>query len=248
MSPSKKDLLREYCKTKKPELKKKLILSHLNLVEYIAKKFAFRRDDLEDLIQVGTIGLIKALERYDLKHEVEFTTYATPNIIGEIKHYFRDKSRLVKVPRKLHELNSRVKTFIREYVREHGQSPTISTIALSVDSTEEEILESMEAGQTYETVSLDAPLYQTEKESTSTTPISLIDSLGIGAKDEIVLDKECLMQAIASLNRREQKIIYLRFYDNLTQAEIANLLDMSQMHVSRLLVFTLKKLSKALKK
>ena len=248
MSPSKRELLKEFCKTRDPETKRKIILSHLNLVEYIAKKFAFKRDDLPDLIQVGTIGLIKALERYDPKHEVEFTTYATPNIIGEIKHYFRDKSRLVKVPRKLHELNSKVKSYVREYVREHGHSPTISTISIAIDSTEEEILESMEAGQTYDTVSLDAPLYQGEKDGTASTPLSLIDSLGIGAKEEKVLDKESLRQAITALSRREQKIIYLRFYDNLTQAEIANLLDMSQMHVSRLLVYSIRKLSKAIKK
>ena len=232
----KDSLVAKYCKDRDNSLKEKILLSYAPLVEYIAKKLAFNKNDLEDLVQVGTIGLLRSLDRFEPSKDIDFSTFANPNIIGEIKHYFRDKSRLVKVPRKLQELNSKVKTFVKAAQRE-GRSPTVTEISIALDTTEERILESMEVGQTALVLSLDSPSYRGDnmKRGDSSAP-SLLDSLGVEGKEDDVLKKETIQQAIEQLNDREQKIIYLRFFCGLSQMEIAKRMALSQMHISRILV------------
>jgi RNA polymerase sigma-B factor len=238
----KESLVLQYVKTKSPELREKIVLHYNPLVAYIARKLSFNKNDAEDLVQVGVIGLLKALERYLPCRETDFSTFVTPNIIGEIKHYFRDQSRMVKVPRKLHETYSKIKTFIRECQRT-GHSPTISEIANHLEIDEEIVLESMEAGQSSVVYSLDAPSKIYSSGSSQTGP-SLLDKIGEDSNEDMFLNKEVLTQAMQKLDAREKKIIYWKFYLGMSQTEIAHKIGLSQMHISRLLTKSIKILKK----
>jgi RNA polymerase sigma-B factor len=242
-----KDLFEQYRKSEDPAIKDVIVQKHYNLVIHVSKKFLGRGESLEDLIQVGMLGMLKALNNYDPSFNAEFATYAMPMIIGEIKHYFRDYARLVKLPRRIHELNSQVKRIVFEYHQYKDRSPTIAELAEQVGCSEEEVLEAMEAGEATKALSLDAPAFVSERsgEVVTNSRSSLLESLGMNQLESRVLDRETLKYAIANLlNRREQRIIYMRFYDNLSQQEIANYLNLSQMHVSRLLKHAIAKLKK----
>src|SRR5471030_1369531 len=139
-------------------IRDELVVAHLNLVRYLAVKFANRGETLEDLIQVGTLGLIKAIDRFDSSRGVEFTTYATPTIIGEIKRHFRDKGWAVKVPRRLQELNLAVNRAVENLSMVLGRSPTVQDLAQKLGATDEEIIEAQELGQVYNLLSLDTEL------------------------------------------------------------------------------------------
>ncbi|MDD3806258.1 MAG: SigB/SigF/SigG family RNA polymerase sigma factor [bacterium] len=226
-----RELFIAYKTTGDNELRDRLILLFLNLVHFLAKKFAYRGEALEDLVQVGTIGLIKAIDRYDLGRGVEVSTYATPTIVGEIKRYFRDKGWALKVPRRLQELNMLVSRKSEELAGRLGHSPTPAEIAKALSVTEEEVLEAAEMGQVYNVLSLEAEVtVDSEKNG-----FSLLDY--IGEKDpqlERIGDITNLKEAMMELTKRERIVIYLRFYENLSQIEIAKRLGMSQMHVSRI--------------
>lgn len=245
MSSEKNKLVTRFLKTKDPQLRDQIILSFQPLVEYVAWKLAFNKSDIEDLVQVGTIGLIKSLERFDPDKEIDFSTFATPNIIGEIKHYFRDKSSIIKIPRRLQEQNSRIKTFVKGYMQDNAKSPTIQTIANELGITDEEVLESMEAGQSSYVSSLDAPAFAENDRSDGDAP-TLIESLSATTDDDQLLVQESLQLAIQQLPDREQRIILLRFYEGKTQAEIADHLNLSQMHISRLIGSAVARLKKVL--
>ena len=197
------------------------------------------------MVQVGSIGLLRALDRFNVERQIDFSTFATPNIIGEIKHYFRDKKNLVKVPRKLVELHSKVKRFIREY-HSHGKSPAVSVIAEALEESEEKILECLEANKSSSVLSLDTPYKSQSHRDTGSS--YLLETLGLEHDEDFYLSKITLFDALETLNTREKRIIYLRFYDGLSQTEIAETLNLSQMHISRLLGKTLIKLQKALVK
>jgi RNA polymerase sigma-B factor len=205
---------------------------------------AYNRDDYEDLIQVGTIGLLKSLERFKPSKDVDFATFATPNIIGEIKHYFRDKGNLVKIPRRLQELNTKIKNYIKIASQDNGYSPTIKELAEHLGVNTEDILEAMEAGQSSKVISLDSTVFSDN--NTEDETISLIDSLGVASNDENLLNGEGLKTALSKLGEREKSIITMHFYDGLTQREISMQFGISQMHVSRLLMFAIKELRKHL--
>jgi len=245
-----KELFRKYRETEDPKLKEQIVEQHYNLVIYVARKFLGKGESLEDLIQVGMIGLIKAMGNYDPNYNAEFATYAMPMIVGEIKHYFRDHSRLVKLPRRLHELNSQIKKLVFEFHQLKDRSPTIEEIAEELNASEEEVLEAMEAGESSRALSLDAPAFVTERSGNVVSArSSLIDSLGVDHLESKIIDRETLKYAIANvLNRREQRIIYMRYYDNLSQQEIAQFLELSQMHVSRLIKNAITKLQKYIEK
>lgn len=217
-----------------------LVQAYMPLVEYIARKLAFNRDDIDDLVQIGTLGLLRSLERFEVAKAVDFATFATPNIIGEIKHYFRDKRGLLKVPRKLQEQYSRIKKYIRES-QQNGFSPTIPQIANALELSEETVLESIEAWQSSTVVSLDAPAH-TGQSNHESSQSSVIDNLGSNETEQLVLNRVTLRQAMSHLPRRDQRIVFLRFYRGLSQAEIAERLNLSQMHISRLLNTALIKL------
>ena len=220
-------------------LRNELVVAHLNLVRYLAVKFANRGEALDDLIQVGTVGLLKAIDRFDLERGVEFTTYATPTIVGEIKRYFRDKGWAVKVPRRLQELNLSVNRAIEKLTVKLGHSPTVGELAQHLGASEEDILEAQELGQAYNLLSLDTELNGDGDKKSQT----LADYVGQNdAGLELLEDRANLERAFQVLTGRERVILYLRFYESVSQTEIAKRLNVSQMHVSRLQQKALEKL------
>jgi RNA polymerase sigma-B factor len=233
-----------FATTKDPKLRDDLVVTHLNLVRYLAVRFSNRGEAIDDLIQVGTVGLIKAIDRFDTERGVEFTTYATPTIIGEIKRHFRDKGWAVKVPRRLQELNLAVNRAVESLSIELGRAATVTDLTVRLGATAEEIIEAQELGQAYNVLSLDTELTP-EGDARSA---KLLDY--VGADDaELALfeDKANLEAAFHVLDPRERVIVYLRFYENVSQTEIAKRLNVSQMHVSRLQARALAKLKQFLK-
>lgn len=228
-------LFRRYSETGDPEIRDQLITMYLNLVKYLAYRFRNRGEPLEDLIQVGTVGLIKAIDRFDVDRAVEFTTYATPTIVGELKRYFRDKGWAIKVPRRLQELNMQVNQATEVLSQKFHRSPTVQEIATHLGATSEEILEALETSEAYNFVSLDR-----DRSSDADDSFSLLEYIG---RDDKLLanveDRTSLAAALAPLSPQEQRILYLRFFRGLTQTEIATELGISQMQVSRLLRRTL---------
>jgi RNA polymerase sigma-B factor len=223
------------------KLREQLVDQYIGLVEFLARRFRNRGEPLEDLVQVGTIGLLKAIERFDLDREVEFSTYATPTVVGELKRHFRDKGWAVRVPRRLQELHLELSKVVSELGQEIGRSPTVAEIAEYTGQSEETVLEGLEIAQAYNFTSLDAPI---DAESGTT---SFADQLG--SEDEHLENLEyraSLAPEMEKLPERERRILYLRFYRGLTQSEIADRLGISQMHVSRLLNRTLMHLREAL--
>jgi len=220
-------------------LRNELVVAHLNLVRYLAVKFANRGEALDDLIQVGTVGLLKAIDRFDLERGVEFTTYATPTIVGEIKRYFRDKGWAVKVPRRLQELNLAVNRATEKLTVKLGHSPTVTELAQHLGASEEDILEAQELGQAYNLLSLDTEL-NGEGDKKSQTLADYVGQNDAGL--ELLEDRANLERAFQVLTGRERVILYLRFYESVSQTEIAKRLNVSQMHVSRLQQKALEKL------
>ncbi|MGA9946366.1 MAG: SigB/SigF/SigG family RNA polymerase sigma factor [Candidatus Cybelea sp.] len=220
-------------------LRDELVVVHLNLVRFLAVRFANRGEPLDDLVQVGTVGLLKAIDRFDLERGVEFTTYATPTIVGEIKRYFRDKGWAVKVPRRLQELNLAVNRANDKLAVELGRSPTVGELAEHLKAGEDEIREAQELGQAYNLLSLDSEVSgETDKKSQT-----LADTVGVSDAGLALLeDRANLQRAFEVLTGRERVIIYLRFYESISQTEIAKRLNVSQMHVSRLQAKALDKL------
>jgi RNA polymerase sigma-B factor len=214
-----------------------LVELHLPLVEYLARRFRNRGEWLDDLTQVATIGLIKSIDRFDLERGVEFSTYATPTIVGEIKRHFRDKGWAVRVPRRLQELKLSLTKAIGDLAQREGRAPTVSELASHLQMSEEEVLEGLESANAYSTVSLDAP------DSGDEDAPAVADSLGIVDEAlEGVEYRESLKPLLERLPPREKKILLLRFFGNMTQSQIATELGISQMHVSRLLARTLTQL------
>jgi RNA polymerase sigma-B factor len=225
------------------KVRSELVVAHLNLVRYLAVKFANRGEALDDLIQVGTVGLLKAIDRFDLERGVEFTTYATPTIVGEIKRYFRDKGWAVKVPRRLQELNLAVNRAIEKLSVKIGRSPTVKELAEHLSVTEEDVLEAQELGQAYNLLSLDTEL-SGDGDKKSQTLADYIGATDAGLA--LLEDKANLERAFEVLSGRERVILYLRFYESVSQTEIAKRLNVSQMHVSRLQQKALEKLRNVL--
>ena len=218
-----------------------LVHLHLPLVEHCARRFRNRGEPFEDLVQVGTIGLLKSVDRFDTDRGVEFSTYATPTIIGEIKRYFRDKGWAIRVPRRLQELRMQIGSTSAELTQSLGRSPTPRELAEAIGCSVEEILEGLESSQAYSTLSLDAG------DSSDDGPASMLDSLGVlDVQLEHVEVRESLKPLLDRLDPREKKILLLRFFKNMTQSQIAEEIGVSQMHVSRLLTRTLEQLRASL--
>ena len=213
-------------------MREQLIESHLGLVEYLARRFAGRGEPLDDLVQVATIGLVKAVDRFDPDREVEFSTYATPTIVGELKRHFRDKGWAVRVPRRLQELNLRLGPVIGTLSQKLQRSPTVAEIAKAAEASEDEILEALDSAHAYSLISLDAGL--------SEEGLSYHEQ--IGGEDEsleALEDRLSVGPLLRNLPARDRQMLHLRFFKGMTQSEIAAELGISQMHVSRLLAKTL---------
>ncbi|MHB0999195.1 MAG: SigB/SigF/SigG family RNA polymerase sigma factor [Armatimonadota bacterium] len=234
-----KVLFLKYAKTHDPSIRDHLVLCHQNLVRYLAGKFVNRGIPLEDLVQVGNIGLINAVDRFDPERGLQFSTYATPTIVGEIRRYFRDKGWSMKVPRRLQELNQAAAKASDQISAVIGRSPTIPEIAAKIGASEEETLEAIEMGNMYDTMSIDS-LIPSNGESAQLTLAEFF-----GKKDASIQNIESyadLRQAIDSLDPRESAVIYYRYFEDLSQTQVAERLNISQMHVSRLQTKALVKL------
>jgi RNA polymerase sigma-B factor len=231
-----RELFRRYRLEGDEDARDELITMYLNLVKYLASRFRNRGEPIDDLVQVGTIGLIKAIDRFDIERQVEFTTYATPTIVGELKRYFRDKGWAIKVPRRLQELSFRVNQAVDQLTQNNQRSPSIPEIAEYLEVTPEEVLEAMETSEAYNFVSLES-----DRGGDGSDTFSILEYVG---KDDalmaVVDDRTTLQAAFKELSPQEQRVLYLRFFEGLTQTEIARQLDISQMQVSRLLRRTLK--------
>ena len=211
-----------------------LVTLHVPLVQYLARRFRDRGEPLEDLVQVGTIGLIKAVDRFDPERGVEFSTYATPTIVGEIKRHFRDKGWSVRVPRRLQELRLSIGQATAELSQKTGRAPTVAELAAHLGIAEDEVIEGLEGAQAYTATSLDTPIGEDDDAQV------LADRLG---DDDPALEtieyRESLKPLLASLPSRERRILALRFFHGMTQSQIAEEIGVSQMHVSRLLAKSL---------
>jgi len=197
------------------------------LVQSVARRYVNRGQPLEDLVQVGSIGLIKAVDRFDLDRGVKFSTFAVPNIAGEIKRHFRDRGWSIRVPRDIQELNAKLTQAVDRLTVKLGRSPNIAELAEATKATEEEVLDAMQGAQSYSTVSFEEPIGENR------TALELL-----GEEDEEYLTAErrvLLAGGMRALAAREQTIMRLRFFDGLTQREIAERVGISQMHVSRLI-------------
>ena len=227
----------EYAQTRERALRDELVTAHMGLAEYLARRFTNRGEPLDDLIQVAALGLLKAVDRFDPERGLEFSTYATPTIVGELKRHFRDKGWAVRVPRRVQELHLRLGSVVSQLSQELGRSPTIPELAAEAQVSEEEVLEALEAGQAYRFASLDAPAPGDEDNESLGAHLGEEDTELQGAEH-----RAALSPLIAKLPQREQTILHLRFFEGLTQSEIAAQLGISQMHVSRLLARSLAQL------
>ena len=222
------------------DLRDELVAAHLGLAEYLARRFSNRGEPLDDLVQVASVGLLKAVDRFDPERGVEFSTYATHTVVGELKRHFRDKGWAVRAPRRMQELYLRLGKVVATLSQELGRSPTIPELANEAQVSEEEVLEALEAGQAYRFASLDAPNPGEDDNETMASHL--------GEEDPQLVDAEhraTLSPLISRLPPREQTILHMRFFEGLTQSEIAQRLGISQMHVSRLLARSLAQLRDA---
>lgn len=223
-------LLSEYRETKDPAIRERLVELNSDLVHYIARRFANRGEPLEDIEQVGFLGLVHAIERFDPTLENEFSTFATPTIMGEIRRYFRDRSWAIRVPRRLQENLSKVHAAEQALQSDLGRPPSVEEIGERIGLDPDDVLAALEVGPAQHTVSLSTPASADADDS-----LSLGERLG-GADENLdrVEMRAVLERAMAHLSPRERRILVLRFIDQLPQTEVAKRLGISQMHVSRL--------------
>lgn len=222
-------------------IRDELIEAHLRLAEHLARRFNNRGVPLEDLVQVASLGLVKAVERFEPERGLEFSTFATPTIVGELKRHFRDKGWAVRVPRRVQELHVEINSLVGTLTQRLGRSPTIEELARAASTSEEEILEAMEASQAYRSTSIDAPTGGEE------SGLGLAGKLGDEDANLFAAENRMLVATLVdTLPKREQLIMRLRFYEGMTQSQIAERLGISQMHVSRLLARSINQLRERL--
>jgi RNA polymerase sigma-B factor len=217
-------------------LRDRAIEAWLPLAQHLARRYAGRGEPADDLVQVAYVGLIKAVDRYETGHGVEFAGFAIPTIVGEIKRHFRDKTWAIRVPRRLQEMRLAITGANNALAHTLGRSPTVADIAAHLNVTEDEVLEGLEGARAYSATSLSTPVAGQDSTELGDT---------LGGEDhalELAELRIALGPALAELDEREQRILSLRFYGNLTQIEIAEQIGISQMHVSRLLTKALGKL------
>jgi RNA polymerase sigma-B factor len=222
-------------------IRDRLVELHLPLVEYLARRFRNRGEPLDDLVQVATIGLLKSIDRFDLGRGVEFSTYATPTIVGEIKRHFRDKGWAIRVPRRLQEMKLSLNKSTAELSQRNGRAPTVAELAKHLDLSEDDVLEGLESANAYSAISLDAPDIADDDSPAVSDSLGAVDDALEG-----VVYRESLKPLLEALPSREKNILMLRFFANMTQSQIAADLGISQMHVSRLLARTLASLREGL--
>jgi RNA polymerase sigma-B factor len=231
LNASDRNLLRRYHEQGDLAAREQLIERYMSLVRSLARRYAARGEQLD------AIGLIKAIDRFDLDRGVELTTYATPNIIGEIKRHFRDHGWAVRVPRGLQELSIQLMHVVERLTVELSRSPTISELAEATSASEEEVLEALEVSRAYSPLSLSVASGSDDDE------LDPLESIGdVEREYEISEDRAVLEPGMRVLDERERTIVRLRFYEGLTQSQIAQQVGISQMHVSRLIRRALEKI------
>ena len=239
MNDSDKVLLRRYHEEGDLQAREQLIEQYMSLVRSLARRYSYRGEQLEDLVQIGAIGLIKAIDRFDLNRGVELTTYATPNLIGEIKRHFRDRGWSVRVPRGLQELNIQLSRLLEELTVQYGRSPTIPELAKAAGVTDEEVLEALESGRAYSAASLSTGTVGQDGDQ----DLDPLETIGTEEHQyEVSEDRAVLAPGFRALDERERRILHLRFFEGLTQSQIAQQVGISQMHVSRLIRRSLEKI------
>jgi RNA polymerase sigma-B factor len=223
------DLLEAYRRDGDRSARDRLIEELMPLVRSLASRYAGRGEPIEDLVQVGAIGLIKAVDRFELDRGVELSTYAVPTIVGEIRRHFRDRGWAVHVPRRLKELSLRVSREVDQLTADLGRSPTIAELASATGVDEEDVIEALETSRAYTARSLSAPIDE-DGEGT------LVDLLSDDESGYAALERGSVIRSgLEALDTRERRIIVMRFLKGMTQSEIAEEIGISQMHVSRLL-------------
>ncbi len=222
-------LLLSYHREGDRDARERALVELMPLVRALASRYAGRGEPLEDLVQVGALGLVKAVDRFDVDRGVEFSSYAVPTIVGEIRRHFRDKAWAMHVPRRIKELSVRLSRVLDELTTELGRSPTVAELAEAAGAEEEEVIDALDSAHAYSTRSLHAPFEEGGDDS-------LAEKLGeeeSGYRD--VEDGSIVATGLDALDERERRIVELRFFDEMTQSQIAAEVGISQMHVSRLL-------------
>jgi RNA polymerase sigma-B factor len=231
------ELLRRYHEDGDKEARRVLIERMMPLVRSLARRYAGRGESLEDLEQVGFVGLIKAVDRFDVDRELRFSTFAVPTILGEIKRHFRDRTWSVRVSRSIQELNAKVTKEADRLSTKLGRSPTIEELAQATGSTAEQVLEAMQGAQAYSTVPLEEPVGDDDE------PVAKLGA--VDPNFDLAEHRVELGRGMERLDERERLIVALRFFSGMTQREIADHVGISQMHVSRLLRRSLEQMGEA---
>jgi RNA polymerase sigma-B factor len=222
-------LLLAYHRDGDRDARDRALVELMPLVRALASRYAGRGEPLEDLVQVGALGLIKAVDRFDVDRGVEFSSYAVPTIVGEIRRHFRDKAWAMHVPRRLKELSVRLSRVLDQLTTELGRSPTIAELAEATQVEEEDVIDALDSANAYSTRSLHAPFEDGDDSS-------LADKLGTDETGYAEVEDGSLVAAgLDALDERERRIVELRFFEEMTQSQIAAEVGISQMHVSRLL-------------
>jgi RNA polymerase sigma-B factor len=225
-------LLAYYARTRDPEARDRLVCLHERMVRYLAGRFGTSAStSTDDLVQVGYIGLLAAIDRFDPDKGVSFVTFAVPTIMGEIKRYFRDQTWGLKAPRRLRELGLSLRKHREQLEQKLGRPPTVSEMAEAVGVSEERLLQAMDLDRAYQPASLDAHLHDDGGEERS----SFWEAIGRSDPSLLAIEeRESVHRALERLDARQQAIIKYRFFEEISQAEVARRLGISQMHVSRL--------------
>lgn len=217
------------------QVRDSLVEIHLPLVRYLAHRFAGRGEPIDDLLQIGTIGLLQSIDRFEPQRGLEFSTFATPNILGEIKRHFRDRGWMVRVPRRLQELQAEIGIGVNELTQRLSRAPTVAELAEHLRLSPEQVIEATDSARAYSAVPIDVP--------NASTGRTIADGL---VQPDTALEhvelRHALRPVLAGLSERERQALLLRFVENKTQTEIAAVLGVSQVHVSRLLAKTLAEL------
>jgi RNA polymerase sigma-B factor len=236
-----RELFLRYLKDGEPQARAVLVERFLPLARQLARRYQRAEEPLDDLIQVASIGLIKAIDRFDPEREVAFSSYAVPTILGELKRHFRDKTWSVRVPRDLQELALRVDRKMADLSRELHRAPTVAELAQACECNEEQVLEALEASSAYRATSIDAPR-SSEDEGGDT----LADQMGTSESGfGLAEDRATLSRLLGTVTAREREVLRLRFEEDLTQAEIGERIGVSQMQVSRIIRQSLRRLRAA---
>lgn len=222
-------------------LRDELVTRCLPLAEHIARRFDGRGESHDDLVQVARVGLVNAVDRFDVARGFDFVSFAVPTIMGEVRRHFRDAGWAIRVPRRMKELHLSLSKATSDLSQRLGRSPTVSELAAELGLDPEEVSQGLIAGNAYQTVSVDSTA------GNRTDDVPLLDTLGdYDTALENVENHEALRPLLASLPERERTVVLLRFFGNMTQTQIAEKLGISQMHVSRLLARTLAQLREGL--